>query len=666
MGKSRITVLLALGATLLAAEPDPAPRTKAEASATVTVTAEASLVETTKTPNPVVVVDKNTLERLAPRNAGELFQDLFPGQVLSNGGVGTTSSFFLGGARNQDVVVTLDGIRLQDPMGLSGVNLSTVSLMNIDRVEVQQGACSTGQGANALGGAVALYSAGSAPDGFSGSASFGAGNHNIRRTSAAPAFGWGDGWVRIGVDASQEDQAIPVKNPYRTAGTSIGLGQQLGDSTLLTANFLDTYSATPIPFSPMGYDTLPRASTEFDDSRETNTRSQVFSTTLRTALSSTLSAELNLGGWEQVRLDPDFTTGQPTQRYASRGSQFTQHVTWARTERYSIAGILDLSKEWGVSPVYAHPGLVNLGRGQHTAYALEGFLEPIKSVRITGALRQQEDQLELQPTGASTTASRTSSATTAKVGLNWTLPAGFRIYTSGGTSYSHPMLFQALYNLTNAGPELQNEKSYTLQAGANWEKGPWRARMELSRTRFQRLIYWDQELGQPAPWGGMTGAYQSGSNVRIQSVLWGLGYLAPTWGVEGFYRNQEARDLDQPEDRQLSAQTVIRRPFQSLGLNGYWIHGDLRLEGRWSWFGSRYEYGLPFAYKAHFNDLSLSASYLVHKDLTLTLKGDHLLQSITTKEDWLNRKHDFENDAAMTYGFPAQPPTISLDAKYRF
>jgi vitamin B12 transporter len=664
----RLTFLLALGATLLATNADLAdkPKPKSEAGATVTVTAEATEVDVASTPNPVVIVAKETLDRLSPRNTAELLQQLFPGQVLSNGGVGTATSFFLGGARSQDVIVTLDGIRLQDPMGLSGTALNTASLTGVDRVEIQQGACSSRQGANALGGVVALYSAGSADPGLSGAASLGAGNRNIRRASVAPAYGWGSGWLRLNTSLSQEDQSIPARNPYRTTGTNLGLGQQLGDATLLTANYLDAYSATPIPFDSWSYATTPRQASEFKEQRETNTRSEVFSATLRSDLSPALSAAFTAGGWEQIRMDPDYVSGLPIQRFASRGSQFTEVLTWSPVKTYGISGTLDLSKEWGGSPDSLDASLQNTGRGRHTAYALEGFLEPVERVRITGAVRRQEDQLEIQPSGTTDASARTSSATTGKVGLNWQLPAGFRVYASGGTSYSHPLLYQLLYNLTNTGPGLNNEESRTFQAGADWAQGPWKTRLELSRTRFDRLIYWDQTLGAPSPWGGTTGAYQNGSNIRIQSAEIGLGYLTTPWGLEAFYRNQEARDLDQPEGRQLSAQTVIRRPFQSLGASVYWIHGDLRLDGRWSWFGSRYEYGLPFAYRAHFNDLSLAATYTLPKGVTVTLKGDHLLQPKLTRADWLSRQHDFDNDAAMIYGFPAQPPTVALDVKYRF
>jgi outer membrane cobalamin receptor len=674
MGRSRTTFLLALGATLLAADTSAAerPRPKSEAGATVTVTAEAEEVDVAKSPNPIVVVDKEAMDRLAPRTIAELLQQYFPGQVMTSGGVGTAASFFLGGARSQDVVVTLDGIRLEDPMGLSGVALNTTSLTGVDRVEIQQGACSSRQGANALGGVVALYSAGSAPAGFSGSVDLGAGSRASRRASLAPAYGWGSGWFRVNAALSQEDQAIAGKHPYRTAGTSLGLGQQLGEASLLTANYLNAYAATPIPFDSWSYATTPRQPSDFKAQRETATRSEVFSTTLRSEMTADLASAFTVGGWEQERMDPDpfDAIGLPTTRYASRGSQFTEALTWSPAKTCGLTGTLDLTKEWGISPDYADSTIVNVGRGRHTSFGLEGFLEPFERLRFTAATRQQEDQLEIQPGGNGVASARDSSAATYKLGANLQLTAGFRVYVSGGTSYAHPGLYQLLFNLSNQGPALGNEKSYTLQTGTTWEQGPWKARLGLSRTRFEHLVYYDPSLGLTIhdPYFGdyQTGAYQNGANIRIQSAEVGLGYLTTRWGLEGFYRNQEARDLDQPEGHQLSASTVIRRPFQSLGASVYWILGGLRLDGRWSWFGSRYEYGLPFAYKAHFNDLSLSAAYAVRKNLTVTLRGEHLLQPRLTREDWLSRRHDFDNDAAMQYGLPAQPPTVALDVKYRF
>jgi hypothetical protein len=70
-------------------------------------------------------------------------------------------------------------------------------------------------------------------------------------------------------------------------------------------------------------------------------------------------------------------------------------------------------------------------------------------------------------------------------------------------------------------------------------------------------------------------------------------------------------------------------------------------------------------YKAHFNDLSLWTVWSVRPDLSVSLRGDHLMQPRTTAAQWLDRSRDFQNDAEQTYGNPAQPPTVTLEVRYR-
>jgi len=116
---------------------------------------------------------------------------------------------------------------------------------------------------------------------------------------------------------------------------------------------------------------------------------------------------------------------------------------------------------------------------------------------------------------------------------------------------------------------------------------------------------------------------------------------------------------------------VIRRPFNSLGLKGHKTLGAFRFDVRWSWFGPRYENfgGFPAqlgASRTHFNDLALGSTWRVRDNLTLTLRGEHLLQPKLSVADWENRTTDGENDAYQIFGFPAQPPTWTLEARYRF
>jgi len=676
MGSARITFLLALGAGLWgsALELD-APHPQAEAAATVTVTAEALPVELVQTPNAVVVLDKAAIERRAPVSLGELLQDAMPGQVLSSGGVGTVTTIYLGGTRPQDTVFALDGLRLNDVSGLGGVDANLIGLAGIDRVEIQQGPCSTRFGSDALGGAVALYSAGSPGAGFSGEVRAGAGNRGIRRATLAAAHGWDQGWVRMAVTAQREDQVLDPDHPYRSTGTFLGLGRQLGESTLATLNYFNTFAGVPIPIVFTDNGSGPRQPFQYDPNRQDFNRTQILGGTVRTQFSPALSGELSVGQVLQNRLEPDVNTNLPTVPFLSRRNQAVGHLTWQPSPAGALTLGLDGSEESAHAPNLEGTNQLS-ATSRHLAVLLEGQRELASGFRVTGSLRTERDR-QIAPVAGGGAFEDARTTTTGKLGLNWILPRGFRVYANAGTGFSNPLLYNTIFNAnysTNPGGDrLDNEKSRTAQAGLTYASGPWKAGLELSRTLYSSLVFYDPNGGKEIPaWNNfLSGIYRNGARIRIQSAELKAGYETEVWGLGGFYRNQEARDLQAAPEAQLSSPAVVRRPFQTLGLNTFRVLGAFRLDGLWSWTGPRYEatvgpQGGTGAFRQHFNDLSLSAAWAMREDLSLTLRGEHLMQPATDRAQWLARTRDFQNDAAQIFGYPAQPPTVSAELRYRF
>lgn len=665
MGLRSLPLILVAGAALpLAAEAESAdrPKAKAEASATVTVTAEATPVATVKTPNPVVVLDAEALRLSGARTLGELMATRFPGQVLSNGGVGTASSLFLGGSRGQDVVVLVDGIRVQDAAGLGGVNLNGLGLDGIERVEVQSGPCSTRFGAEAMGGVIALYTSGSTAPGLSGEIRGTLGTHGVAQIRQALAFGWQGGWIRTDLGAAREDQATETRNPFRQAGGNVSYGQQLGDDTLLTLSYRNTYTGVPIPWASVSAGSAPRPASAYRDDRETSGRAEVLSATLRTTLSPALEAEVTLGQAEQHRMEPDATTGQASHPYDSRRTQVNAGFSWKPLTRWSFGALLDAYQEQARVDDYA--GGRDQGKGHHGGLSLEAAWEITPALRLTASGRHQQDRQSYTFTTGTPQPELDLQANTWKAGLNWLATPGLRLYAGTGTGFGIPFLSAVMYNQVWGYPglePLQRERSRFHQAGADWTEGPWTLRLQASRTRFDNLVYFDFN----------DFVYRNGSNLRVQGAELTVGYRSERWQVEGTYRNQEARDLQAPADQQLRSGGVVRRPFQSLGLRAEAAFGPVRTHLHWGWFGARYENfgGFPSvlgANKTHFNDLGLGLSWEASQAFSVGLRGEHLLQPRTTRTEWLARTHDQANDASMIFGFPAQPPTAILDLRYRF
>jgi len=659
MGLSKLTLFLSLGTSLMAAttaaEP-PAPKDKVEAGATVTVTAEANPVELEATPNPVRVMDLEALERLGARSGTEILEQLLPGQVLSYGGPGALGQLYLGGSRPEDTVVTLDGIRINDAASTS-CNFGTLSLAGVTRVEILMGPSSTRYGADTHGGVMALSSSAPAPQGFSGSALVGGGTRGQARTEVDPAYGWGSGWVRTSGNLSREDASIAADERFRTAGGSVNLGQQLGSFGLVTVTYRHQFVGVPLPFTSE-FDMATYASTPvFDPARGSGQRSEQLVGSLRSTLGSTLFGEISLGHVVLERAEPD------DYHYFSQRNQAVGSLTWTPDTVSQTTLVLDLSREqaWNTVGTAAHP----TAQGSHAALALEQSLDLPGALRLVGSLRLQRDRLNLEnPDGSDAIPERGESQLVYKLGANWRITPQFRVYASHGTSYNTPTLYALANNHTLGRPLPENEKSRGTQLGSSWSRAGWTARLEASRTRYDRVIYWEAIPGQ---W---TGVYLNGRQLRIQSLEGSLGYGTETWGLRGFLRSQEARNESVAEDRRFQVSGAAGRPFFMTGLEAHWIHGSFRVDGGWSYVGSLYAYdesaGGVVANHTHFNDLRGSLAWTPVPAFTLTLKGTHLLQGSWSREAWLAGEVRGQNDAYLLPNYPAQGRTFTLEARYRF
>ncbi len=648
MGITRITLFLALGAALSAAEasPDPLekPKPKAEAGATVTVTAEATNIEIVKTPNPVKVMVLEELQQIAPRDLGQALEYLMPGQLVSYGGPGTAAQLFLGGAKATHTVVVVDGLRVADPSGF-GMDFSAFGTAGIDRVEVLRGASSTLYGADAHGGVVSVSSAPVSRQGFSGSGSIGGGNQGIGRITVQPSYGWSSGWVRTELDLVQEQPATSVDTNYRRASGHIGLGQYLGESGLVTLNYRNSYQGVPLPYQ---WD-FSGNRTYLADS-EYLSRMECLQAGYRHSLAEGLLLELNAGQTNSNRYYSVWDS-----RYFGRSRQGVAGLAWSLPE-WTLTFRADGTQEevWS-----SDPGNKDVGR--HLGAAIEAAWEPMAALRLVGSVRQQWDRVS-RAVSHRTTDTADTDATVWKLGVNTQLPGGFRFYASAGTAYNTPSLPNQRWNEDRNRPALEVEESRTLAAGADWESEGHFLRLEAQRTSYSNLV-------------GFLGTYPNGyyvnvGDARIQSTELAGGHRAKNWSLEAFARFQEGRDLSKPKHLQLAS--FAARPFATFGVRAQLVQGAWRLNGNISRIGHRYQIFDDSATwtaepnKTHFTDASASLIYAATKSLDLVLRAEHLLQDPFSRQAWEQKADQGRNDVAVFPGYPAQTRTVTLEARYRF
>lgn len=635
----------------ISALPAPAPAPALASSRDITFAAEDHPVRINQVAGHIQVFILDDLERSGARTLGEFLAQELPAQFQETGGPGLPIRAYQGGARPQDTLVLLDGMRMSDP-NQSALDLNAIPLTGIVRVEILTGTDSARQGPGAQGGIVAIFTSGATDKASTGEMAGQGGSGSQSQGRVLPSFGWGSGWIHAGSQARQENQATETTQGFRSSTNFMGFGQRMGP-LLLSLSYRNHYQGVPDPYA-----TATILNRTYDPSREAGYRSQSGSLGLRFDLAPGAALVFSAGAQSIDRRDPLPDTD-------------TLQRTTGRTTQADLAFVLGVPgfgltlhaggfEERGEQPVL-YVGS-DQGRTRHTGIGVEAKFEPLSILRFTAEAGFQSDQRRLDLVSQSPS-ERMDRAATFRATMNLSLPLGFRMYAGGGQGYTAPSLPQLLLNARGGGPDLNVEKNGFGFAGFGWGKGNWSGRLESNRSIYRDAIGFDGAV------------YRNQDHVRVQGTEASLTYSRGGFGAEGFARSQDARDLNSPEDPH-GTPASANRPFLSHGIKlfGGWSH--VRLDVRYSTIGANYQWVgsyrcdnlLPNVVTTGvvYRDVATTATITLGKHWTLIARGEHLLQPKTSVDQWLAMQTDLKNDAYRAYGVPAPVPSASLEVIFRY
>lgn len=127
--------------------------------ATITVTATGKVSPISESGQSISVLTIKQIEAVQGSDPSRLIERL-PGVSFSrNGGLGSASSVFVRGANSQQLLVTIDGVRVDDQAAPSGgFDLGTLVNGGVGRIELLRGSNSLAWGSDAMGGVLAITS----------------------------------------------------------------------------------------------------------------------------------------------------------------------------------------------------------------------------------------------------------------------------------------------------------------------------------------------------------------------------------------------------------------------------------------------------------------------------------------------------------------------------
>ena len=176
-----IKTLSLITATLLLTQSTYAEETREDITVVSTNKTKQSINETTAN---VTVITAQDIEEKGYQTVAQAIQTQAGIQVTQSGGIGQATSFFVRGMDAGQVLVLIDGMRLNDPSTTDGrALLDSLTTSNIEQIEIIKGGSSSIWGSNASAGVINIITK-EAKSGVHGSLALSYGSYNTKGVDA--------------------------------------------------------------------------------------------------------------------------------------------------------------------------------------------------------------------------------------------------------------------------------------------------------------------------------------------------------------------------------------------------------------------------------------------------------------------------------------------------
>lgn len=503
---------------------------------------------------PVTLITREDIERTQAPSLPELLARQPGLQFTRTGGPGSQTSLFARGAGSAQVLVLVDGIRLNTAIGgfavLGGVNLDSV-----ERIEIVRGNLSSLYGSEAIGGVVQIFTRGGGADQVALQAEGGSGQSASGSASVTRSFGNTRLSATLAgsrsVPFSSIDTAQVRPGPFAPGANADQDGNRNRSATLRLAHrFSDATDAGASVW-------LQRNRTDFDSTADGPD-----------ATHGETSETANWQAFARHRLDPTWTLratlGQlqdDSDNRASVAASFNSGRFEARNRQAQVQADARLAER--VTASFGYDRLDQ--RGASTGYdpgfgnALTSFSREVNSLwaGVTGSTVRQQVQLALRRDDYSDV----GGATSGLAAYGYRLGPAWRARLQVSNAFRAPS-FNDLYFPFFGNPRLAPEQSRSIETGLLYADGSWRGSVALFATRTRNLIQYSAATRQA----------ENIARARVAGLELTLGWQAAAWRVDF-----NATYLD-TEDEASGARLPRRAPLTA-NLSAFYDAGRWRVGG---------------------------------------------------------------------------------------
>lgn len=559
------------------------------------------------------VLNEQEIKESGAPDALTLLSSLEGVEVVQNGGLGKQSSIFMRGANSSQVLVLLDGVRINSAT-TGATALDQLMLDQIERIEVVRGNVSSLYGSEAIGGVIQIFTRhGRGEPALNVSA--GSGSHGTQRLSAGfsgsvetTSFS-----VNIGQNKTDGFSAIkagiaPTANPdndgYDNTSLSGSVKHMFDANNSLSASAFQSNGDTQ-------YDSAFGAPADLNTSKSTLSK---FALASENRFSDAWQSKLQLS--QGVDNYKDYLNSVQGSSIKTGNRQ----IGWQNTLKLSATGSVLLGLEKLDQKVASTTAYAETERKVNSVFA--GYSGYFGQHQVQANLRQDRY-------------SDFGAANTWSLGVAHALGEAWRASVSTSTAFKAPT-FNDMYGpaFWGSNPSLDPERSRNGEVGVHYAANGQNVDVIYFDSRTRNLIAADN-----------TWTLQNLNSARNKGVE--VGYN----GQFGDTRLKAGATMQNPHDAD-TGQALLRRAksFADLGVTqqlGAWKVG-----GEWQYSGKREDYDInTFARTilASYSLVNLTANYDISKQLQLTLRADNLS----------------DKDYMLAHGYSTPGRTLFVGLNYR-
>lgn len=530
----------------------------------ITVIATGSETPLAKTGQAVTVITAAEIQSIQGPDITRVLERV-PGLTITrNGGPGSFTGVRLRGSDAEQVLVLVDGVRLEDVSAPSGgFDFGTLTPGGVERIDVLRGSNSIVWGSAAIGGVIAVQSRDF--NGVEASAELGANDSYLADAAAGLSSDFGALTLNGGYSRSDGVSAAAVGTEpdgfrqWRVGGRGrVNLTQEL--AVVATARYADTRT---------DIDGFPAPNYTFADTPEYQTTRQASGRVgLRyTGSDLTLNTGFALSDTKRDYFDPTFGT-DPSYGYKGR------------SERVDLTGRLNLPADF----------TLDFG-GDSEWTRFSSTFDTEAKARLTSGhalLGWSTDRASIAAGVRVDDHSRFGTAWTFGANGSFELVENLRLRASYGEGFKAPTLYQLLSEYGNTALNPERSKSY--DAGLEWGAayGKVHAAVTLFRRDSRNLITFVSCFGNNAGicFNRPNGTYDNVGLARAQGVEAQLGARpTDTLHLQAAYTYLETENRTRGTAN--FGKDLARRPAHALTLSSDWtsplagltLGADLRLVG---------------------------------------------------------------------------------------